>query len=336
MSPNRTKVGSINDFTSIRFMRMFLTNFKRPVVLRFATFDLVHGKWRVYEQNLNTSAPNTGVMSISAVNIEENNDKTPVNYVLPPGISRIVDPSQPQLVQSNEQALSMTLTDMSTGDARCVYKNTTIDLRNYKRLQLFAHAHAFENNTTGLRDNQLALFVRLGSDYKSNYYEYEIPLKLTAAGKYNQYSLQDCRAVWPEDNMLDIDLSLFTQLKKERNIAKSSGQASYNRVFTAYDEDKPNNRISIMGNPTLGEVKTIVIGVRNLSSEMKAGEVWVNELRLKDTNNEGGWAAQGNMNVQLSDLGTVNVAGRYLSSGFGGLEESIMQRSTEDFSFVTL
>ena len=332
VSPNRTKVGSINDFTSIRFMRMFLTNFKRPVVLRFATFDLVHGKWRVYEQNLNPSAPNTGVMSISAVNIEENNDKTPVNYVLPPGISRIVDPSQPQLVQSNEQALSMTLTDMSTGDARCVYKNTTIDLRNYKRLQLFAHAHAFENNTTGLRDNQLALFVRLGSDYKSNYYEYEIPLKLTAAGKYNQYSLQDCRAVWPEDNMLDIDLSLFTQLKKERNIAKSSGQASYNKVFTAYDEDKPNNRISIMGNPTLGEVKTIVIGVRNLSSEMKAGEVWVNELRLKDTNNEGGWAAQGNMNVQLSDLGTVNVAGRYLSSGFGGLEESIMQRSTEDFS----
>ena len=164
VSPNRTKVGNINDFTSIRFMRMFLTNFKRPVVLRFATFDLVHGKWRVYEQNLNTSAPNTGVMSISAVNIEENNDKTPVNYVLPPGISRIVDPSQPQLVQSNEQALSMTLTDMSTGDARCVYKNTTIDLRNYKRLQLFAHAHAFENNTTGLRDNQLALFVRLGSD----------------------------------------------------------------------------------------------------------------------------------------------------------------------------
>ena len=58
-------------------------------------------------------------------------------------------------------------------------RNVFVDIRQYKRLQLFAHANAFENNVTSLEDNQLALFVRLGSDYKSNYYEYEIPLKLT-------------------------------------------------------------------------------------------------------------------------------------------------------------
>ena len=328
----RTVVGNISDFSSIRFMRMFLTNSQKPLVLRFGTLELVRGEWRVYEQNLNTAAPNTGTMTVSAVNIEENNDKEPVNYVLPPGISRVVDPSQPQLTEQNEQALAFNVTNMSTGDAKCVYKNTNLDIRNYKRLQMFAHANAFDNNVTNLQDNQLAIFVRLGSDYKSNYYEYEIPLKVTPAGHYDTYSSQGCHAVWPQENMLDIDLSLFTDLKKERNKKRATGEASYNQPFTAYDSDNPQNKITVMGNPSLGEVKTMIIGIRNLASDVKGGEVWVNEMRLKETNNEGGWAAQGSMNLQLSDLGTVNVSGKYSSSGFGGLEQGITQRSTDDYS----
>ena len=326
--------GSITDFTSVRFMRMFLTNFKRPIVLRFGSLDLVRGEWRVYNQNLTNSAT-SGYMSVSAVNIEENNDKTPVNYVLPPGISRVQDPTQPQLVESNEQALDIVVNNLSTGESKCVYKNTTIDLRQYRRLQMFVHANAFNENTTNLADNQLAVFLRLGSDYKSNYYEYEVPLKLTPAGHYDKYSSTDKRLVWPEENMVDIPLELFTSLKRDRNIAKTEGRASYNQLFSAYDEDKPSNKISVMGNPSLGEVKTIIIGVRNLSGEAKSGEVWVNELRLKEYNNEGGWAAQGNLNMQLSDFGTVNLVGRYRSEGFGGLEDGVAARAKDDFSTFT-
>ena len=326
------KFGSINDFTSIRFMRVFMTGFKHPIVLRFATFDLVRGTWRVYEQNLDNSANTSGRLSVSAVNIEENNDKLPVNYILPPGIQRGQDPTQPQLVENNEQALSLTVNTLGTGEAKAVYKNTSLDLRQYKRLQMFVHANAFEQNTTGLEDNQLSVFVRLGSDYKSNYYEYEIPLKLTAPGQYSRYSSEAAWTVWPKENMLNMPLSLFTNLKKERNKAKAMGQASYNRPYSAYDSEAPQNRITIMGNPTLGEVKTLVIGVRNNSGQEKSGEVWVNELRLKEFNNSGGWAAQGNLNVQLSDLGSVNAQGRYTSSGFGGLEEGVAERSTDDQS----
>lgn len=134
---------------------------------------------------------------------------------------------------------------------------------------------------------------------------------------------QQCMLVWPEENMLDIPLSVFTSLKKQRNQAKVSGTASYNREFSIYDERNPKNRISIMGNPTLGEVKTMIIGVRNLSANEKSGEVWFNELRLKEYNNKGGWAAQGNLNVQLSDFGTVNLQGKYQTGGFGGLEEGV-------------
>lgn len=329
--------GAISDFSSIRFMRMFLTGFQHPVVLRFASLDLVRGTWRIYEQQLDNSAA-TGTISTASVSIEENTDKTPVNYVLPPGITREEDPSQPQLVQANEQALDINVANLSSGELKAVYKNTTLDLRQYKRLQMFVHANANEQNTTNLQDDQLAVFVRLGSDYKNNYYEYEVPLKLTAPGRYSRTTLADALAVWPEENMVDIPLSLLTSVKKQRNEQKALGLASFNRPYVAYDSDRPQNKVTIMGNPTLGEVKTMIIGVRNLSAEMKSGEVWVNELRLKEYNNSGGWAANGNLNVQLSDLGTVNVQGRYVSEGFGGLEEGVESRSTDDqsnFSVVT-
>ncbi len=330
-----SKVGNISDFTSIRFMRMFLTGFEHPIVLRFGNLDLVRGEWRVYDQTLD-NVSGTGKMDISAVNIEENNDKTPVNYTLPPGIKRAQDPTQPQLVESNEQALAMTVTKLSTNESKCVYRNMNLDMRQYKRLQMYVHANATETNETNLQDGQLAVFVRLGSDYKSNYYEYEIPLKLTAPGRYDQYSAQDCGLVWPSENMLNIATSIFTSAKKERNKAKALGMASYNRAFTVYDDDNPNNKVTVMGNPTLGEVKVMMIGVRNKSGDPKTGEVWVNELRLREYDNSGGWAAQGNLNVQLSDLGTINAQGRYTSQGFGGLEDGVASRATDDFSSYTV
>ena len=332
LSDFEQRFGGISDFTSIRFMRMFLTGFRKPIVLRFGNLDLVRGEWRMYDQTLDATAPQQGKMSMGAVNIEENNDKSPVNYVLPPGISRAQDPSQPQLVESNEQALALNVENLGHGESKAVYKNTTLDLRQYRRMQMFVHANSLDPNTTNLQDNQLAVFVRLGSDYKSNYYEYEIPLSLTQwYSKYNMNSPADRRSVWPEANMLDIPLSLFTSVKKARNKAKANGSASYSRPYVAYDEDKPNNKITVMGNPTLGEVKTMVIGVRNLSSDPKSGEVWVNELRLKEYNNSGGWAASGNLNMQLSDFGTVNVTGKYVSDGFGGLEDGVAARSTDDY-----
>ena len=330
------RVGGISDFTSIRFMRMFLTGFEKPIVLRFGSLDLVRGDWRQYNQNLTNSATTSGTMSVSAVSIEENSDKVPVNYVLPPGISREQDPTQPQLVQSNEQALAMTVNRLGTGESKAVYKNTTLDLRQYKRIQMFAHANAFDPNTTGLQNSQLAVFVRFGSDYKNNYYEYEIPLTLTAPGRYNGYSREGCVAVWPEENMLDVPLKVFTAVKKARNEAKAAGTASFSMPFVTYDADKPANKITIVGNPTLGEVKTMIIGVRNLSGEEKSGEVWVNELRLLEYNNEGGWAARGKLNIQLSDFGTIDLNGSYITDGFGGIEQGVNERQQETTSDYTL
>lgn len=326
------KVGNINDFTSIRFMRMFLTNFELPIILRFATLDLVKAEWRSYEQALyQGEMPTTnGSMEISAVNIEENNDKTPVNYVLPPGVSRVVDPAQSQLAEENEQALSLTVKNLAPGDARAVYKNTNIDMRQYKHIQMFVHANALAENVTETENNQTSIFIRLGSDYKNNFYEYEIPLQLTPEGHYDTYSAEQCRAVWPEENMIDIDLSVFTDVKQSRNKEKSQGRTNLTTLFSVYDSKRPNNRISVMGNPTLGEIKTIMIGVRNNAREVKSVEIWANELRLQEYTNDGGWAAQGNLNIQLSDIGSVNLTGHVETAGFGGIEDAVSERNQED------
>ena len=327
-----SKVGNISDFTSIRFMRMFLTGFSEPIVIRLATLDLVHGDWRNYEQALYTGeAPATSAtMTVSTVSIEENGSKQPVNYVLPPGIKRNTDPGQSQLVEENEQALSMVVENLSPGDAKAVYKNCNYDMRQYKHLQLFVHANALMNDVTNLQDGETSVFLRLGSDYKSNFYEYEVPLVITPEGNYNRMSAQDCRTVWPEENMLDIDLEVLTNLKKERNKQKSLGMTSFNQLFHDYDSQHPSNRVAIMGNPTLGEVKTIMIGVRNNGRTVKSVEVWANELRLQEFTNDGGWAAQGTLNIQLSDLGSVNASGHVETAGFGGIEQSVAERKDED------
>jgi len=322
--------GGISDFNSIRFMRMYMTGFRNPVVLRFATLNLVRGEWRSYEQALYAGqAPDaSGTLSVSAVNFEENNEKTPVNYVIPPGISRVIDPGQDQVLQNNEQALSMTVQNLASGDARAVYKKTSLDLRRYKHVQMFAHANSLPE-APAVEDGQTSLFIRFGSDYRSNFYEYEIPLTVTPEGHYNA-SASDALSVWPASNMLDIDLSLFTDIKRNRNKQKALGLTSYGQVYSEYDPAKPANKISIMGNPSLGEVRTIMIGVRNNSRSVQSVEVWANELRLQDYTNKGGWAAQSTLNIQLSDVATVNLSGHIETNGFGGLEETVDQRRDDD------
>ena len=274
-----------------------------------------------------------GKLEVSTVNIEENSDRDPVSYTLPPGVSRVLDPSQPQIRQENEQALSLKITDLAAQDARAVYKNTNYDLRQYKRLQLFTHAEAPKLDVNDLADGDLAVFIRLGSDYKNNYYEYEVPLKLTPHGEYNYNNSEHQKIVWPAENMLNFRLEILLDLKLERNREKRSGTngVSFQTVYSGRDPDNDGNTIRVKGNPSLSEVKTVMIGVRNVRNKLKSGEVWVNELRLTDFNEEGGWAANANLNVALSDLGTVNVGGRIETAGFGALDQSLNERRMEDF-----
>ena len=230
----------------------------------------------------------------------------------------------------------MKITDLSPADARAVYKSTAYDLRRYKRLQMFAHAEAPIDESKTLSNGDFSVFIRLGSDYKNNYYEYEVPLDLTPHSTilYNTNNSADQEKVWPLNNTLNFKLETLTDLKLERNKLKRQGQGniSYQKVYSKNDPDNTRNKISIIGNPSLAEVKVIMIGVRNNTGDIKSGEVWVNELRMTDFDEKGGWAANANLNVALSDLGTVNVSGRMETAGFGALDQSLAERRMDDYS----
>ncbi|MCQ2066046.1 MAG: cell surface protein SprA [Bacteroidaceae bacterium] len=336
--------GGIRDFSSIRFMRMFLTGFKEETHIRFGTLELMTSQWRLYDKPVsNPSLPGakvSGKLTAASVNIEENGDRKPVNYVVPPGITRILDPNQTQLIQDNEQAMSIKVEDLDAGDARGIYKKTSLDLRKYERIQMFSHAEALADEVLGLKDGDVSVFIRLGSDYSNNFYEYEIPLKVTEPGFYNGDNESSRRQVWPKENMLDITFDVLTAVKNKRNRERNNPESgvSTSTIFSDYDPEHPDNRISVIGNPSIGNVKAIMIGVRNNSLGVRSAEVWINELRLVGYESHGGSAAQGSLNVQLSDLMTLDLKGKYSSAGYGGLEQGISERSMDDYykySFTT-
>ncbi len=334
LSDYERKVGSISDFSTIRFARMFMTGFKAVTHLRFATLELVRGEWRTYDFNLNTrgDTPAEGELDVSIVNIEENSSREPVNYVLPPGVSRITDPGQSQITQLNEQSMSLKVTGLQAGDARAVYRNTSYDLRNYKKLQMWVHAEALIDDQTNLKSGELSLIVRLGTDVKNNYYEYSIPLSLTPAGKYNDNSADRAR-VWPTQNYMDLTLQNLVDLKKARNKEKAveGSGIGYATLYTGRDPDNENNTISVLGNPSLSDVRVMLIGIRNNSSVTKAGTVWVNELKVTDFDEDGGWALKANATLGLSDIATLNFGTHIETAGFGSVDQSLNDRNMDDY-----
>jgi len=328
-------VGSINDFSTIRFARIFMTNFKAVTHLRFATLELVRGEWRPYDFNLNTrgDAPAEGQLDLSVVNIEENSRRKPVNYVLPPGVTRIVDPGQSQITQLNEQSQSVKVIGLQAGDARGIYKNTQLDLRNYKRLQMFVHAESLIDDVTNLRDGEVSVFVRLGTDVKNNFYEYEIPLRLTPPGSYNGDLPSDRLIVWPEENFLNLPLQSLVDLKKERNRVKSQegSGVGFATLYTGRDPDNERNRMAVMGNPSLSDIRVMMVGVRNNSSTVKDATVWLNELKVTEFDESGGWAAKANVNLAMSDIATLNLGLHTESAGFGSVDQSLNERRLDDY-----
>ncbi len=333
-------VGNIDGFNSIRFIRMFMTNFSKTTFLRFATLELVKNEWREYQNSLISSGSVTGngSIEINAVNIEENGeDRTPVSYVLPPGVTRSTDASQSQVIEQNEQAMSLKVKTLDPNDSRAAYKTVNYDLRKYKRLQMFTHAEELVDGTS-LNKGDMSVFIRFGTDYRYNYYEYEIPLAITPAGRYSNNNSSDRNIVWPANNMFDFPLELLKDIKLNRNKAMNIGTdgVSYSSLYYEYDPDKPNNKVSVVGNPSLGDVKVMMVGVRNKSTSQRSTEVWVNELRLDDFNDDGGWAAKANLNVALSDLGTINISGRKETDGFGALDQGLQSRRDDTYENINI
>ncbi|RYY60155.1 MAG: cell surface protein SprA [Chitinophagaceae bacterium] len=308
----QSKVGNIPDFKSIRFIRMFATNFADSVVMRFGKLELVRNQWRKFQYQLDTIGNYVNLPAVDpvefntlAVNLEENDQRQPVNYVSPPGVLRQqqLSNNNVQLFQ-NEQALSVQMCGLPRGESRGVFKNFNQDWRQYGKLRMFIHAEG-RGNDQSISDNSLTAIVRIGNDYLGNYYEIRIPLKKTLWGE------RDSLRVWPEANNLDFDMDELTKLKIRRN-------GSSNPASQYYKETLSDGRsYAIIGNPNLGEVRGMLLSVENTNETSACAEVWFNELRFTNLDEKGGWAAVGKVDVKLADLGSLTLAGSARSKGFG-------------------
>ncbi|MFL5754652.1 MAG: cell surface protein SprA, partial [Bacteroidia bacterium] len=201
------KIGTIEGFNSIRFMRMFMKNFSAPVVCRMARLELVRSDWRRYQYDLGQAGDYIAIdndqtsFDISSVNIQENGTRTPVNYVIPPGINQQQNVQTTNLVLLNEQALVLRTCGLKDGQSRAAYKNIDYDVRSFKKMKMFVHAEKY--GSTPLADGELTVFMRIGTDFNTNYYEYEVPLKLTQPGYYDPNNDADREAVWlPDDEIV--------------------------------------------------------------------------------------------------------------------------------------
>lgn len=349
-------VGAISDLQSVRFMRMFVTGFTDEVTLRFGSLNLVQSSWLQHEGSLIedpaivVDGTNTG-FEVRTLNVIDNFTREPIPYVIPPGVEREVLNQNNSIVRQNEQALALRVfkqnmslanpSGLEPGDSRAVFKNVSVDMRRYNKLRMFLHAEALEPPTDSerLRDDEMVAFIRFGNDFSENYYQVEIPLKLTEWGE------STASQIWKIDNEIELHLRLLTQLKLGRT---SDPNYDPSRTYFKYEDEldpefatKPNKlRIGIKGNPNFGLVRTIMIGVRNNTDILYAnssnaprdirGEVWFNELRVSDMDNKGGWAAVGALDARIADVASISVAANKSTIGFGALEQGPQERSRED------
>lgn len=330
------------DVRNIRSVRMFLKGFDKPIVCRFARLEFLRGDWRKYDLGKLSGEyepidNGNATFNISAVNIEENSNRVPINYKVPPTISRERDITTTNNRQLNEQSLVMDVCNLEDGNSKAAYKNVDFDMRQYKKLKLFLHEEA-GNAVDPLNFGDLHFFIRLGTDFNDNYYEYEVPLTPTNWGDNDEYNIWQTNDDLNGPNDVEINFSTLQEIKKSRNTLVNSGDANtaLNKVFFNFDG---NRKVSIKGNPNLSSVKVIMFGIRNPKHAIvndgddglaKCAEIWVNELRLTDFIEKGGWAANAHVSAKLADFATVSVAASRMTEGFGNIEQKLNERSREN------
>ncbi|WP_240894416.1 cell surface protein SprA [Parapedobacter sp. SGR-10] len=341
-----SKEGNIQDFKSIRFIRMFMTDFADTAVVRFGKLQFVRGDWRKYNSERDASKviadPGLGVVgddgsefNVANVSIEENGKREPIPYVVPPGINRQVDIAHNNLnVQLNEQSMSLDVKKLRDGYGRAAFKTASHDFRAYGRLEMFIHAEG-EN----LNKGDFRAFIRVGTDDKNNYYEYDMPLAVTP------YGTSSPDLIWPEENRMNIRIQLFQDAKLARDNATLSGQPW--PLDEPYEHWDGPNRITIVGTPDISKVRYYMIGVRNpLRGSSTStpnddgldldGEFWFNELRLTDFDDKGGWAATARLDLKLADFANVAISGTRSTIGFGALSQRIGERQRSDNMFFDI
>jgi cell surface protein SprA len=309
-----TGKNNISGFRAIQFMRMYFTEFEAQRTFRFAEFQLVRNQWR--KSDVVRCKDGEPKLSVDEVGVEENSVRQPFRYVTPPGVQQEqISGSLGANLRQDEKSLAINFCDIQQGCEVAINKLSNVNLNLFKKLQMYVHAES--NNPDSIKHGDLSIYIKLGKDLNTNYYEYVMPIQVSKNGD------QTLRNIWPDTNRISILFDRFRDVKKAK---------IQNGATEIEDEENPGAKFVIKGLPSLGNVKIVEIGIRNTAPANKnlCGQIWVNELRALGMNEDAAYAVQTKAQLKLADLGDINFAGSYSSIGFGGLEQRLMERSRDE------
>ncbi|WP_310682322.1 cell surface protein SprA [Aliifodinibius sp. S!AR15-10] len=337
------KVGGINNFQNISYIRVWFSGYEKPFTMRFATFELVGSQWRPAE-NVDQNQTSQADLRISSVNIEENSRRRPVPYRIPEGAIRSKNRSQQRQTVANEQSIVLETQNLGPQEVKMVKRVYPggLNMVNYSNLRMFVHGEGYENR----EDAQLVM--RFGTDLVNNYYEYRQPItptddtfpfsskplsELTDAERE-----QESEEVWlSNQNSVNIVLRAFNELKQIRDQQGMDPSEVFSRPDLLQNAP-PGAEVAIKGNPSLDRIGEIGMGIRNpfdpenpdVGTSSLDAEFWLNELRVSGFDNRKGWAANAKAELQLADLATVNANVNRETDGFGSLNSRLGQRRVSD------
>ena len=330
-------VGDIDDFNRIEAMRLWTRGHEVPMTLRMAEFELVGSQWRASERVAaeDTLVEGPAELRVSSINNEEN-----PTYIPPLGAIIGRDRTSRGAQQlAREQSMVVSVSDLTPNTQRGVFQSYSqgLDLLRYSNIRMYAHIHGSSSSRIerDLIEDNARLFVRFGSNETDDYYEYEQPLTASRIPDGTNSRTE----LWPQENEMNVPVSALNQLKVTRDAAG----ASMDSVFTNVDEegtvlvptpDSPDGtRLNIKGNPSLNAVNNVVIGVRHKGEDnrpLNEVTLWVDELRVSGYDEEGGWAALGEADIDLADFGRVSARFNRQTDGFGSLSSTLTEREQGD------
>ncbi|MCH8548706.1 MAG: cell surface protein SprA [Balneolaceae bacterium] len=335
-------VGDISDFQNITYMRMWMSGYKQPFTLRFASLEFVGSQWRQDETINDQNDPNAE-LRISTINIEENSNRRPFPYRQPAGGIRAQNRGTQLQSLQNEQSIVLDGENLSPGSTQLIKRVYPggLNLLNYSNMRMFVHGEGFDQR------GDAELVMRFGNDLENNYYEYRQPVTpsdrnfpFQTFDPSNSAQLEDEAAeIWLyEENSMNIVLSAFNTLKQLRDQENGNLSDLYERADILEDA-VPGAVVAIKGNPSLGRVTEVGMGIRNpYNPDNPTGpgvpildaQLWLNELRVSGFDNERGWAANARTSMKLADFATIDANITRQTQGFGALNSRLGQRRVDN------
>ena len=292
-------------FQSVRMMRLNVFGMEDQDTLQFASISIVGNEWQ--EMGLANEGSDLYTVDDDRFYITVKNSDEDDDYISPPGISgrETVDPLGGATITEKEQALVLNLKGLNPGETalaeKIMLENETLLM--YKKLKMFVHGPEDLPAT----DSPVELFLRIGRGTMTEYYE----------------AVTDVYEGWDERNNIEMIFDQITQLK---NLTQFDGIEYFSFDNGNIREYRPIDEVSgeytgkifrVVGNPSLSRIERMQLGVRNVDQYIDySGEIWVNEMRVVESNNDPGMAMRGSFDLRLGGMFKVNVNAKKSDADF--------------------